>query len=63
MPRWTWTCKNCNFPFTHTYIVESNVFHYMEPAKPEIPYGGEEHECPNCGHKAVYHRTELTYAT
>ena len=34
---------------------------YMFPAKPEFPPAGAELECPNCGRKATYQRTDLTY--
>jgi hypothetical protein len=34
---------------------------YMFPAKPEFPPAGAELECPNCGLKATYQRTDLTY--
>jgi hypothetical protein len=61
MARWTLQCEKCNFPFTHSYIYNSNILNFFEPSKPEIPYGGEEHECPNCGHKETYMRHELVY--
>jgi DNA-directed RNA polymerase subunit RPC12/RpoP len=61
MASWALPCSNCEAPFTHSQIAESNVFHYLEPAKPEFPPEGEEHQCPNCGYKAKYHRTDLIY--
>ena len=63
MPRWTLRCDICDFRFTHSVIDDSRITNFMEPAKPEFPEGGSELECPNCGHKGTYQRTELAYQT
>jgi hypothetical protein len=34
---------------------------FLEPPKPEFPKDGIEFECPNCGHQAIYQRTDLGY--
>jgi hypothetical protein len=34
---------------------------FFEVAKPDFPEGGAELECPNCGNKDTYQRTELIY--
>jgi rubredoxin len=59
MPRWILQCKNCDFAFTHSHVSES-LTNYFEPPKPEFS-AEAEHECPNCGHKATYQRTDLMY--
>ena len=61
MPRWTLQCENCKFVFTHSMIDDSGALNFFEPPKPEFAEGGSELECPNCGHKATYQRTELSY--
>jgi len=62
MSRWTLKCENCSFPFTHSMIDDSGAVNFLEPAKPEFPEGGSELECPNCGHKDTYQRTDLMYS-
>jgi rubredoxin len=42
-------------------IEEGGLVSFFEPSKPDFPEGGSELECPNCGHKDTFLRTELTY--
>jgi hypothetical protein len=34
---------------------------YFFPEKPDFPADGSEVKCTNCGHTALYHRSDLTY--
>jgi len=61
MARWALQCKNCGFAFTHSEIDQSNAPSFFLPEKPEFPAGGSEFECPSCGHKATYRRTDFVY--
>jgi hypothetical protein len=61
MPRWTLKCDNCDFEFTHSMIQDTGVVNFFLPPKPEFPEGGSELECPNCGYKDTYQRTDLIY--
>ena len=61
MPSWVLHCIHCKSEFTHSLIDDMKMLSYMFPAKPEFPPAGAELECPNCGLKATYQRTDLTY--
>jgi DNA-directed RNA polymerase subunit RPC12/RpoP len=61
MPSWVLQCIHCKSEFTHSLIDDMKMLSYMFPAKPEFPPAGAELECPNCGRKATYQRTDLTY--
>jgi DNA-directed RNA polymerase subunit RPC12/RpoP len=60
MAAWGFTCANCNKQFAQ-FRTEDTVEGYFFPAKSDFPKGGKEFECPNCGHKAMYQRTDLDY--
>jgi DNA-directed RNA polymerase subunit RPC12/RpoP len=62
MAAWVLACVNCKFKFLHSKIGELRLLDFLDPAKPDMPEGGVELECPNCGHRGVYRRTDLTYA-
>jgi predicted RNA-binding Zn-ribbon protein involved in translation (DUF1610 family) len=61
MPEWYLECQNCRSNFTHSEIDTANSTNYFLPVKPEFSAGGNEFECPECGHKAIYQRTDLRY--
>lgn len=56
-------CAKCKTPFAYFAIADAGASDYFLPAKPEFSVSGSELECPNCGHKAVYQRTDLIYKT
>ncbi len=60
MAAWGLNCANCNKQFARLAI-EDTLESYFFPAKPAFPVGGKEFECPNCGHKATYQRTDFVY--
>jgi hypothetical protein len=44
------------------FDIEDDFENLYLPARPDLLKGGKEFECPNCGHKAVYYQTDVTYA-
>ena len=61
MTSWMLSCAKCRVLFVHTRIADKFLLDYLLPEKPEFPPGGTVLECPNCGHSAIYQRTDLTY--
>jgi uncharacterized Zn finger protein len=59
MPKWVLKCDNCNAEFTHSIISDQSAESYFLPEKPAI--GNAEFECPNCGNKDTYDRSDLMY--
>ncbi len=60
MASWALTCKNCRALFIHSQIPDT-VAEYYIPTRPAFPPEGLEHECPNCGSKFTYQRSDLTF--
>lgn len=60
MAAWALSCANCNLRLAD-FAIEDTVEGYFFPAKPDFPKDGKEFECLNCGHKAVYQKTDLKY--
>jgi len=60
MAAWGLNCANCNQNLTK-FAIEDNLESYFFPARLDFPEGGKEFECPNCGHKATYQRTDLVH--
>ena len=60
MAAWGLKCANCNKQFAQLAI-EDTLEGYFFPAKSAFPVGGKEFECPNCGRKATYQRTDFVY--
>ena len=60
MAAWGFTCANCNKQFAQ-FRIEDTVENYFIAEKPDVPKGGKEFACPNCGHKATYQRNDLAY--
>lgn len=60
MANWTLTCKRCSRAFKHSQIKDT-LENYFMPAKPDVPAGGAECECPHCGAKFRYQKDDLTY--
>ena len=61
MAAWQLTCENCDQKL-NKFDIENTLESYFFPARPDLLKGGKEFECPNCGHKAMYHQTDVTYA-
>jgi DNA-directed RNA polymerase subunit RPC12/RpoP len=61
IPSWELECSSCGSNFTHSKIEDAGILNYLLPVKPEFPPGGSELDCPNCGHRAIYQRADLTY--
>jgi DNA-directed RNA polymerase subunit RPC12/RpoP len=62
MAAWVFTCANCDKQLAQ-FEIENTVENYFFPEKPDFPKGGKEFECPNCGHKAMYQRSDLALCT
>ena len=60
MAAWQLTCANCDQKLTK-FAIEDSLESYFFPEKPDFLEGGKEFECPNCGHKATYQRSNLVY--
>jgi rRNA maturation endonuclease Nob1 len=61
MSNWVLECSNCQTVFTHSMIDETKMLSYFLPLKPAFPPSGSQLECPHCGSKATYQRTDLRY--
>jgi DNA-directed RNA polymerase subunit RPC12/RpoP len=60
MASWMLSCNHCGKAFEHSKIRDT-LANYFFAAKPDFPSDGLELECPHCGTKSIYQRTELTY--
>jgi hypothetical protein len=60
MAAWGLNRANCNQNLTKLAI-QDTLESYFFPEKPDFPEGGNEFECPNCGYKATYQRSNLVY--
>jgi uncharacterized Zn finger protein len=63
MASWTLSCPSCRFTFVHSIIEVKEAADYFLPAKPDIAARGAQFRCSNCGHVALYHRSDLIYHT
>jgi hypothetical protein len=61
MSSWTLCCPNCRFTFVHSIIEVKETADYFLPTKPDFGAGGSNFRCSNCGHVALYQRSDLTY--
>jgi hypothetical protein len=61
MASWGLHCVKCERSFAHAPIPDASIADYFLPIKPDFPDGGSEVKCPNCGHIALYQRSDLTY--
>jgi DNA-directed RNA polymerase subunit RPC12/RpoP len=63
MSSWNLPCRNCKALFAESAIAEDQalLWRMFFPAKPKLPSGGSEFECPHCGHKAVYETSDYVY--
>jgi DNA-directed RNA polymerase subunit RPC12/RpoP len=59
MASWVLTCPKCLSEFPHSVIPQALADLFL-PAKPEL-LPDTEFECPTCGHKAAYKRSDLLY--
>ena len=62
MPFWNLMCANCASTFVHRAIEDADSVSFLSPQKPDLPPGGSEVKCPNCGQNATYDRTSLIYS-
>jgi hypothetical protein len=60
MARWTLKCDNRNSEFTHSMITDLGAESYYLPETPDLGEGVEL-ECPHCGNKDTYDRSNLMY--
>ena len=64
-PRWIVTCPECKVEFTHTDVNKiasaGTRDLFASPPKPEIPDGGSEVKCHNCGKTSTYKAVDLRY--
>jgi hypothetical protein len=60
MASWVLTCTKCNSEFTHSTI-EDTLANYFFATKPKFPDGGQQLDCPHCGHTGTYQHTDLIY--
>jgi DNA-directed RNA polymerase subunit RPC12/RpoP len=60
MPKWVLKCDNCNGEFTHSMITDMGAESYFLPQKPDLGEDAEL-ECPHCGNKDTYDRSDLLY--
>jgi endogenous inhibitor of DNA gyrase (YacG/DUF329 family) len=64
-PRWIVTCPECKEEFTHTHITKiptGEIWNpFTSPPKPQIPEGGTEVKCQNCGKTSTYQAFDLIY--
>jgi hypothetical protein len=61
MPNWMLSCPKCNRQFVHSAIDAKTLESSFFSPKPNFPTSGSELTCPNCQHKTIYQRVELTY--
>jgi DNA-directed RNA polymerase subunit RPC12/RpoP len=61
MPSWILNCASCGSNFTQSVIEPRKLEDHYLPAKPELAPEGAELECPGCGQKATYQRSDLRY--
>jgi DNA-directed RNA polymerase subunit RPC12/RpoP len=59
--RWVLICSNCGTEFTQSTIEATNFETFLYPPKPSVPEAGAEFECPKCGYKDFYDRTDLAF--
>jgi hypothetical protein len=60
MDAWVLCCPSCDLRLAQ-FAVEDSLESFFFPQKPDFPDGRKEFECPNCGYKGPYQRTDLTY--
>jgi DNA-directed RNA polymerase subunit RPC12/RpoP len=60
MAAWGLNCASCNQNLTK-FLIKDTLESYFFPEKPDFPEDGKELECPNCGYKATYQRSNLVY--
>jgi hypothetical protein len=60
MAAWGLNCAICDQRLTK-FGIEDTLESYFFPQKPDFPEGGKTFECPNCGYKGTYERTDLVY--
>lgn len=61
MASWVLKCADCKQNLAR-FAIEDTLESYFLPAKPSFPEGGKKFECPNCGHKATYQRSDVNYS-
>jgi DNA-directed RNA polymerase subunit RPC12/RpoP len=59
MAKWFLKCVKCGQEFQYSQIDDVGMADFYLPSKPNIPENACV--CPNCGHSALYKRTDLFY--
>ena len=60
MSNWVLVCEKCRAEFRQSQVSYDEMDSFHIPLKPELP-PGNTCVCPNCGHSAVYRRTDWIY--
>jgi hypothetical protein len=60
MPKWVLICNKCKYEFEHSQVGDTGMSQLDVLVKPDLP-AGATCVCPNCGHSAIYLRTDLLY--
>ncbi len=58
--KWVIKCKECGTECVYAEITSEGTANYFFPKKPELPKGFM-FDCPKCGRKNRYSRTDLVY--
>jgi len=61
MSAWVLICRKCKSAFQHSQISDVGMSSLDLPRKPDVPPTGNACVCPNCGHSAIYQRTDPLY--
>jgi len=61
MANWCLVCGRCGLAFAESVIADATLGNFLFPAKPTLPIGGKEFECPRCLRKAIYETSDYIY--
>ena len=60
MASWWLRCGNCELTFAES-VIDNTIWSFLLPAKPTLPVGGSDFECPHCGRKAIDESRDYIY--
>ena len=61
MAAWLLNCRSCNQRLARFNIDDDELESLYLPPKPTLLKGGKEYQCPNCGHTATYHPSDVSW--